>query len=60
MIDHVELVDDHTVRVHTTGRQSELPLQLSTVVANGAVMPKDYIEKNGIDYFNQHPVGSGP
>ena len=26
----------------------------------GSVMPKKYIEKNGADYFNRNPVGSGP
>jgi len=26
----------------------------------GVVMPKKYIEEKGMDYFNSHPVGSGP
>jgi peptide/nickel transport system substrate-binding protein len=26
----------------------------------GSVLPKKYIEKNGAEYFNRNPVGSGP
>ncbi|MBI4495753.1 MAG: ABC transporter substrate-binding protein, partial [Deltaproteobacteria bacterium] len=28
--------------------------------AYGAIQPKSYIEKNGVAYFAQHPVGAGP
>ena len=60
MIDRVELVDDLTVRVLTKGKQPLFPYAVSNLTtASGAVMPKDYIEKNGVAYFNQHPVGSG-
>lgn len=24
------------------------------------ILPKNYIEKNGVDYFRKHPIGSGP
>ncbi|MBI2957701.1 MAG: ABC transporter substrate-binding protein [Chloroflexi bacterium] len=60
-VDRVDLVDDYTVRVFTKGPQ---PWLLSYFGAEGTagtvlVMPKDYIEKNGIDRFKQQPIGSG-
>jgi hypothetical protein len=24
------------------------------------ILPKDYIEKNGLEYFKLHPIGTGP
>ena len=61
MIAKVELVDEYTVRVYTKGKQPLFPYQVSNMSTGaGAVMPKDYIEKNGVPYFNQHPIGSGP
>ncbi len=57
----VEKVDDYTVRIYTNGPQPYLPSFSSTdTPCLGAVLPKDYIQQNGIDYFKNHPVGSGP
>ncbi|NOU96888.1 ABC transporter substrate-binding protein [Paenibacillus sp. LMG 31456] len=37
------------------------PLFLNVVARTSAVIyPKKYIEEKGIDYFNEHPIGSGP
>lgn len=62
MVDRVEAVDDYTVRLYTKGPQPYLPFQTSMVTktTDGLVMPKDYVEQNGAEYFNQHPIGSGP
>ncbi|MBI2958607.1 MAG: ABC transporter substrate-binding protein [Chloroflexi bacterium] len=60
-VDNVVLVDDYTVRVNTKGPQPFLPLLMAYYYpAMGFVQPKDYIDKNGIDYFKANPVGSGP
>jgi peptide/nickel transport system substrate-binding protein len=57
----VEKVDDYTVRVYTNGPQ---PLLLNFLgeanPGEGFVIPKDYVEQHGIDYFERNPVGSGP
>jgi ABC-type transport system substrate-binding protein len=60
-IDHVDLVDQYTLRIFTKGIRVYLA-DLNTFVANkqAIVMPKNYFEKNGADYFSAHPVGSGP
>ena len=62
MIQRVDIVDDYTVRVYTLGAQPYLPQTVLDAYSpsQGIVVPKDYIEKNGIDYFQYHPVGSGP
>ncbi|MBI2958005.1 MAG: ABC transporter substrate-binding protein [Chloroflexi bacterium] len=60
-VNRVEMVDDWAVRVVTKGKQPLLQRILSVMVPSyGMVIPKDYIEKNGWPYFEQHPVGSGP
>ncbi|MBI2957479.1 MAG: ABC transporter substrate-binding protein [Chloroflexi bacterium] len=59
----VDKVDDYTVAVYTK-RSPEIYYTLLLSFYNpsslGIVQPKDYIEKNGIDYYEQHPIGSGP
>src|SRR5215208_2686317 len=60
-IKSIEVVDDLTVKVHTTSPQIGLPPSLSRAVApEGAVMPKKYIETVGEEEFRKKPVGSGP
>ncbi|MBI2859193.1 MAG: ABC transporter substrate-binding protein [Chloroflexi bacterium] len=60
-IESVEVVDDYTVRILTKGKQPLLPrIHTGTSPYQGIVVPKDYIDKNGWDYFEQHPVGTGP
>jgi ABC-type transport system substrate-binding protein len=64
MIDHIEIIDDYTVRIYTQGTLPDFRWEQSdSPVASGAagmVMPKDYVERNGIAYYVRHPVGSGP
>ncbi len=59
-VERVEIVDDYTVRVFTKGTQPYLTYFTDTYYTTGLIMPKDYFEKNGKDYFGANPVGSGP
>ena len=60
-IKSIDVVDDLTVNINTTTPQIGLPASLSRAVApEGAVMPKDYIEKVGEEEFRRKPIGSGP
>lgn len=56
-----EVIDDLTLRVHLQKPLPYFPYYLSNTVPNqGNLMPKDYIEKNGLQYFTEHPIGVGP
>ncbi len=61
MVQRVEKVDDYTVRIYTQGKQPYLAymMALTNTPASGIVLPKDYIEKNGMEYFERYPIGSG-
>ncbi len=59
-IDHVEMLDDYSVRIYLKSRQFYLPQMMSMINGDGSVLPKDYIERNGINYFERNPIGSGP
>ena len=57
----IEVIDELTVKVNTTSPQIGLPPSLSRAVApEGAIMPKNYIEKVGEEEFRKKPIGSGP
>jgi peptide/nickel transport system substrate-binding protein len=61
IIKSIEVVDELTVKVNTTSPQIGLPASLSRAVApEGAIMPKNYIEKVGEEEFRKKPIGSGP
>ncbi len=61
MQDHVEVLDDYTVRVFTKGMQPYYWNWVNDVDGQyGMITPKEYIEKNGYPYFDEHPVGTGP
>ena len=56
-----EIVDDYTVQVFTNGPQPYFTYLNSPQISNqGTVLPKDYVDKVGIDTFKLHPVGTGP
>ena len=60
-IKSIEVVDALTLRIDTNTPQIGLPASLSRAVApEGAVMPKNYIEKVGEEEFRRKPIGSGP
>jgi peptide/nickel transport system substrate-binding protein len=61
IIKDIEVADELTVKIHTNGPQIGLPAMLSRAVApEGAIMPKNYIEKVGVEEFRRKPIGSGP
>ncbi len=62
MVSNIDKVDDYTVRLNTVGTQPYVQFiaSLQTSAPQGIVMPKDYFEQNGLEYFERHPVGSGP
>ncbi|MBI2857909.1 MAG: ABC transporter substrate-binding protein [Chloroflexi bacterium] len=61
-IKSVDIIDDFTVRVNTKGPQPQLLVSLGAESASAyaLIMPASYIEKNGLPYFEQHPIGTGP
>ncbi|MGH7344930.1 MAG: ABC transporter substrate-binding protein, partial [Candidatus Rokuibacteriota bacterium] len=60
-VDHIDVVDDLTVRVFTKGVIPQFAASLSRAVfMEGSVMPKKYIETVGAKGFRDKPVGSGP
>lgn len=57
-ITEVKVVDPHTVQIITAEPN---PLLLGVVArTSAAIYPKKYIDEKGIEYFNEHPVGTGP
>ncbi len=57
-ISHVEVVDDYTVDFFLYNSD---PVLLTKLAGYGAmIVPPGYIEEHGDDYFNTHPVGTGP
>ncbi len=58
-IDHVDIIDDYTVRVVTSVVDPLLETRLAS--SWGAwILPKDYIEKVGDEKFALSPIGTGP
>lgn len=54
----VEIIDDHTVAIHTEFPDPILLNRLSTLGA--AIVPQAYLEQVGWSEFNANPVGTGP
>lgn len=54
-VDRVEAVDQYTVRINTKKPYPILPNRL-----NLQIVPRKYIEENGMEYFAVNPVGTGP
>ncbi|PKG25343.1 ABC transporter substrate-binding protein [Niallia nealsonii] len=57
-IKEVKVKDDFNFEIITNEPDPTLLNRLGMMGAS--ILPKDYIDKNGIDYFLQHPIGSGP
>ncbi|MDR6882471.1 peptide/nickel transport system substrate-binding protein [Bacillus sp. 3255] len=57
-ITEVRIIDNLRFQILTDGPQPALLNRLSRI--GSGILPKNYIEKNGFDYFLTHPVGSGP
>jgi peptide/nickel transport system substrate-binding protein len=61
IIKSVETTDRMTAVVHFKKPSAVLANFLSRQMGvEGCVLPKNYFEKHGAEYFNTHPVGSGP
>ena len=57
-IDHVEVIDDYKFQIITDGPD---PMLLSRISRQASgILPKNYIEENGMDEFQKNPIGSGP
>ncbi|WPC76389.1 ABC transporter substrate-binding protein [Vibrio porteresiae] len=57
-IDHVAVVDDYTVDFFLKAAD---PVLLTKLAGYGAmIVPPKYIQEKGEEYFNTHPVGTGP
>lgn len=57
-IKSVDVIDDYTVDLNL-GHPD--PVLLTKLAGYGAmIVPPQYIKKHGDDYFNTHPVGTGP
>lgn len=57
VLDRVEVMDDHTVRIIT--RRPRPGLDEALCVA-GEMLPPQYVRESGPDYIATHPVGTGP
>jgi peptide/nickel transport system substrate-binding protein len=55
-IDHIETPDDYTVLVY----DKFVDYMFYTALWGCPILPKNYIEENGDEYFNEHPIGTGP
>jgi len=61
IIEKVDILDPMTVVIHCKKPSAVLANFLSRQMGvEGAVLPKKYFEAHGAEYFNTHPVGSGP
>lgn len=57
-IERVEVIDDKTVDFHLKNLD---PVLLTKLASYGAmIVPPKYIQEKGDDFFNTHPVGTGP
>ena len=57
VLDHVEIVDDYTVRIIT---QKPYPTLLKKLSFDAFMIPPKYVEEKGDAYFGEHPIGTGP
>ena len=56
-IDSIDIIDGYQVRINL---KEPWPAMLDRCSLGIMIVPKDYIEENGDDYFADHPVGTGP
>jgi peptide/nickel transport system substrate-binding protein len=50
----VQVVDDYTVLIKTSEPWAILPTMLTFI----EIVPKDYVQEKGDDYFAEHPIGT--
>jgi peptide/nickel transport system substrate-binding protein len=57
-VQRVDVINDYTVRVHTS---EPFPVLLSYLSLPGPfIMAPEYVRKVGVDYAAAHPIGTGP
>jgi peptide/nickel transport system substrate-binding protein len=59
-IDTMELTDDYTLVLHLKMPCGETWEGLNAGSGPCWIVPKKYFEENGVEYFDQYPIGSGP
>ncbi|MGH2652700.1 MAG: ABC transporter substrate-binding protein, partial [Actinomycetota bacterium] len=59
LIDRIEVVDRHTVRLHLKAPDPDLLFELSSA-REVQILSKKHVESVGIDKASQKPVGTGP
>ncbi|MFO7793098.1 MAG: ABC transporter substrate-binding protein [Candidatus Saliniplasma sp.] len=57
-VDYVEATDDYTLEIHMENADMELLQKEGIEYLN--IVPKDYIEENGWDTYEDELIGSGP
>ena len=58
IIDKVEIIDAYTVDFYLKGPDPVLLVKLAGY--GSMIVPPKYIKEHGEEYFNSHPVGTGP
>ena len=56
-IKSVDIIDDYTVNINTFYPDGMLLYRMHMF---GSIVPPQYIKEKGLDYFYNHPVGTGP
>lgn len=57
-IKEVQVIDELTIRIITNEPDPALLNRISRIASS--ILPSKYIEENGMDYFLENPVGTGP
>ena len=57
-IKEVQVIDDLTFRIITNEPDPALLNRISRIASS--ILPSEYIEEEGMDYFLEHPIGTGP
>jgi peptide/nickel transport system substrate-binding protein len=57
----IDITDDYTLRIYTEGPKPLFAIYSAHTASPACwIVPKAYIEKNGLEYFKSHPIGTGP
>jgi peptide/nickel transport system substrate-binding protein len=55
--EQINVIDDHTLEIKT---KIPDPIVLNRLAFFPRIVPKKYIEENGLDHFRANPLGTGP
>jgi peptide/nickel transport system substrate-binding protein len=59
-LEHVEVVDRHTTRLHLKKPDANIPAAFGPLEGDLLILPRHYYEKVGAQGFEERPLGSGP